>query len=48
MDTEEYRKKIELEIFEIIEEKLKSYQMNAKERKRSLTRFLTDSALLWI
>ena len=33
MDTEEYRKKIELEILEIIEQKLKAKQMNAQRAK---------------
>jgi hypothetical protein len=33
MDTEEYRKKIELEILEIIEEKLKARQMSAQRAK---------------
>ena len=33
MDTEEYRKKIELEILEIIEQKLKARQMNAQRAK---------------
>lgn len=33
MDTEEYRKKIEKEVLEIIEEKLKARQMNAQRAK---------------
>lgn len=33
MDTEDYRKKIELEILEIIEQKLKAREMNAQRAK---------------
>lgn len=42
MDTEEYRKKVEKEILDVIEEKLKSQQMNA-ERAREIARYILTS-----
>ncbi len=42
MDTEEYRKKIEKEVLEIIEERLKARKMNA-ERAREIARYILDT-----
>lgn len=42
MDTEEYRKKIELEVLKIIEQKLKARQMNA-ERAREIARYVLQA-----
>lgn len=42
MDSEEYRKKIERDILEIIESKLRTGQMNA-ERAREIARFVLES-----
>lgn len=42
MDTEEYRKKIELEVLEIIEQKLKARQMDA-ERAREIARYVLQA-----
>lgn len=42
MDTEEYRKKIELKILQIIEDKLKAHQMNA-ERAREIAKYILAS-----
>lgn len=42
MDTEEYRKKIEKEVLEIIEERLKAREMNA-ERAREIARYILDT-----
>ena len=42
MDTEDYRKKIELEILQIIEDKLKSHQMDAT-RAKEIARYVLDS-----
>lgn len=41
MDPEEYRKKLELDILAIMEEKLRKGQMNA-ERARAIARLLLD------
>lgn len=42
MDTEKYRKKIELEILEIIEQKLKARQMNA-QRAREIAQYVLSA-----
>lgn len=42
MDTEEYIKKIEQEILDIIEQKLKARQMNA-ERAREIARYVLQA-----
>ncbi|MCX6726440.1 MAG: hypothetical protein NTY75_01340 [Candidatus Shapirobacteria bacterium] len=42
MDNEEYRKKIELEILQIIEDGLKAHQMDAN-RARELARYILSS-----
>lgn len=41
MDPEEYRKKLEIEILEVIEEKLMSGQMDA-DRARAIARMVLD------
>ena len=41
MDPEEYRKKLELEILEVMEEKLKKGQMNV-DRAKSIARLVLD------
>ncbi len=42
MDTEEYRKKIEFEILQIIEERLKAGEMDA-ERAKEIAKYILDS-----
>ncbi len=42
MDTEEYRKKIETDILQIIETRLRSGQMSA-ERAREIAQYIVDS-----
>lgn len=42
MDTEDYRKKIENDILQIIEDRLKARKMDA-ERARTIARFILDS-----
>lgn len=42
MDTEEYRKKIEEEVLKIIEEKLKSHEMNA-DRATEIAKYILQS-----
>lgn len=42
MDTEEYRKKIEQEVLDIIEQKLKDRQMSA-ERAREIARYVLQA-----
>lgn len=42
MDTENYRQKIELEILQIIEDKLKSHQMDAT-RAKEIARYILGS-----
>lgn len=42
MNNDEYQKKVELEILQIIEQKLKSHEMNA-DRARTISKYVLES-----